>query len=72
MINTKVNIKRVLLTSILLFILIMSKSMASEKKTNITVSTTILYNCKVIDINNKKYCDNVEVKQEKNQITIKY
>lgn len=68
----KINLCRVLIASILLFMLVMSSSMAAEKKANIQVSATIVYNCQVIDIKTTKYCQNAEVTQKENTITIKY
>lgn len=67
-----INLGRVLIASTLLFILLMSNAMATEKKANINVSATIFYNCQVIDIKTMKYCDKVEVSQKENTITIKY
>lgn len=68
----KVNLGRVFIASTLLFSLIMSQAMATEKKANIQVGATIVYNCQVIDIKTTKYCQNVEVTQKENTITIKY
>ena len=53
----KINLCRVLIASTLLFMLVMSSSMATEKKANIQVSATIVYNCQVIDIKTTKYCE---------------
>ena len=67
-----VNYQRVFIASTLLFSLIMSHAMATEKKANINVSATIIYNCQVIDVKTTKYCNNVEVSQKENTVTIKY
>lgn len=68
----KINLYRVLIASTLLFMLVMSSAMAVEKKVNIQVSATIVYNCQVIDIKTTKYCEKVDIKQENNVITIRY
>lgn len=67
-----INLGRVLIASTLLFTLLMSHAMATEKKSNINVSATIVYNCEVIDIKTMKYCEKVELSQKENTITIKY
>lgn len=68
----KINLFRVLIASSLLFSLLMANAMASEKKSNIQVSATIVYNCQVIDEKTTKYCEKVDIKRENNVITIKY
>lgn len=58
--------------SLIIFCMYINLSLAKETTKNIQVSATVVYNCQVIDIKATKYCNNVELKQENNVITIKY
>lgn len=57
---------------ILLFCAVVSCAMAEGKRTSMNVSTTIVYNCQVIDSKNEKFCRNVDIQKTETHIIIKY